>query len=51
MSTDIVRKNLLLKADYIDEKVLAADNLVFWAVLWAHFIAWGTLCAMSVITF
>jgi hypothetical protein len=35
----------------LDEKVLAADNLVFWGVLWGHFIAWGCLCAMSVITF
>lgn len=30
---------------------MASDNLIFWGVLWGHFIAWGALCAMNVVTF
>mmetsp|Transcript_27789 Transcript_27789/g.26844 ORF Transcript_27789/g.26844 Transcript_27789/m.26844 type:complete len:130 (-) Transcript_27789:36-425(-) len=34
-----------------NEKIMASDNLVFWGVMWAHFLAWGSLCALNIITF
>lgn len=51
LSTDIVYFNYLLLKINIEAKILAADNLIFWSVLWVHFIAWGSFCALNAVTF
>jgi hypothetical protein len=32
-------------------KTPTSDYLIFWGILWGHYIAWGALCAMNAVTF